>query len=88
MIHTSLLHQFILFSFQELGLLNINYIFNPYMDIEDEKLSLDATVHLINNFWTLLQHHKDSLEKVERLNEKNNTLENNNKALDVSVCLL
>ncbi|KAJ2946334.1 hypothetical protein O0L34_g12371 [Tuta absoluta] len=67
---------------EELGLLDINYIFNPYIDIEDSSLRPEALVKLVNAVWTLLHRHKSTAEKVERLQEQNHVLEHNNKQLN------
>ncbi|XP_049887553.1 uncharacterized protein LOC126381965 [Pectinophora gossypiella] len=66
---------------EELGLLNINYTFNPHLDVENETLCPEALVKLINSVWTLLHRHKNTDEKAERLVEQNHVLEHNNKQL-------
>ncbi|KAI5635354.1 hypothetical protein NE865_11930 [Phthorimaea operculella] len=66
----------------ELGLLDINYIFNPHIDIEEGFLRPEALVKLINAVWTLLHRHKSTAEKTERLQEQNHILEHNNKQLN------
>nr|XP_034840961.1 uncharacterized protein LOC117996925 [Maniola hyperantus] len=73
---------------EELGLFNIDYIFNPHTDIENETLCPEALVKLINSVWTLLQHHKNTTEKADRLVEQNHILEQNNKQLTDSVIRL
>lgn len=65
-------------------MLNIKYIFNPHIDVENERLSTEALVNLVNAIWTLLYHHKNTLEKTEKLTDDNHTLELNNKQLNVS----
>ncbi|CAH0722665.1 unnamed protein product, partial [Brenthis ino] len=70
---------------EELSLLNIEYIFNPHTDVENDNLHLEALVKLINSVWTLLYHHKNSKDKVENLEEQNYVLDNSNKELNVIV---
>ncbi|CAK1599928.1 unnamed protein product [Parnassius mnemosyne] len=67
---------------EELGLLNINYIFNPYLDVENNTLTTEALVKLINSIWILLQNFKCTSEKAERLVERNHILECNNSHLN------
>lgn len=73
---------------EEFGLFNINYIFNPYIDIENKSLQPIALVNLINSVWTLLHFHKNVTEKAERLVEQNHILEQNNKQLNAQVVRL
>lgn len=67
---------------EEFGLLNINYIFNPHIDVENGCLIPDALVTLINSVWTLLHHYKNISAKSESLSEQNHILEQNNKQLN------
>lgn len=64
--------------------MNINFIFNPHIDVEDGTLRPETLVRLINSVWTLLHYYKNSTEKVERLAEQNDILERNNRQLNVS----
>lgn len=64
--------------------MNINYIFNPHIDLENDSLQPDALVNLINAVWTLLQYYKNISAKSEGLLEQNHILEQNNKQLNVS----
>ncbi|KAG6452560.1 uncharacterized protein LOC115445103 isoform X2 [Manduca sexta] len=66
---------------EEFDLLNINYIFNPYLDIKDNTLEPVALVNLINSVWTLLHYYKNVNEKADRLVE----LEQNNKQLNAHI---
>ncbi|XP_072935910.1 uncharacterized protein [Epargyreus clarus] len=68
---------------EEFGLFNIDYTFNPHIDVENGTIRPDALVKLLNAAWTLLHHHKTSKEKAERLEEQCHILENNNKQLTV-----
>ncbi|CAF4882769.1 unnamed protein product [Pieris macdunnoughi] len=70
---------------EELGLLNISYVFNPHINIEGETLSSDALIKLINAVWTLLHHYKNISEKCEALQEQNYILEHSNKQLNGSM---
>lgn len=63
--------------------MNINFIFNPHIDVDDT-LRPETLVRLINSVWTLLHYYKNSTEKVERLVEQNEILERNNRQLNVS----
>lgn len=72
--------------FQELGLFNINYVFNPHIDIDNNELNPEALVKLINSTWTLLHYHKNTKEKADMLAEQNHVLEHQNKHLNVSMC--
>lgn len=74
-------------SLKEFGLLNINYTFNPYIDVENDTLTTEALVKLINSVWILLRHYKNVAEKTERLEERNHVLESNNSQLNVSIKL-
>ncbi|XP_026726128.1 uncharacterized protein LOC113492715 [Trichoplusia ni] len=67
---------------EEFGLLNINYIFNPHLDITEGTLDSKALVNLINSVWTLLHTYKNVSQKVENLEEQNHILEHNNKQLN------
>lgn len=67
---------------EELGLLNINYIFNPFIDVDHEKLNSKAMVNLINATWSLLHHQKNATEKIEHLMEENHVLAQKNKDLN------
>ncbi|XP_039765774.1 uncharacterized protein LOC120637816 [Pararge aegeria] len=73
---------------EELGLFNIDYVFNPHTDVENDTLCPEAIVKLINSVWTLVQHHKNTTEKADRLMEQNHILEHNNKQLSVSIMRL
>ncbi|KAG7304511.1 hypothetical protein JYU34_011460 [Plutella xylostella] len=73
---------------EEFDLFNINYTFNPYLDIEDGTLSPEALVKLVNSVWTLLQYHKNSTQKAERLSEENHILDHNNKQLNAAISRL
>lgn len=64
--------------------MNINYIFNPHIDVENDTLRPEALVNLINSVWTLLHYYKNISEKAEQLVEQNHILEQNNKQLNVS----
>lgn len=64
--------------------MNINYVFNPHIDVEDGTLRPETLVKLINSTWTLLHYYKNATEKVERLVEQNDMLERNNRQLNVS----
>lgn len=66
-------------------MLNIDYIFNPHTDVENDTLRPEALVTLINSVWTLLQHHKCTKEKADRLTEQNHILEQSNKNVSVSI---
>ncbi|KAL0895626.1 hypothetical protein ABMA27_011715 [Loxostege sticticalis] len=70
---------------EELGLFNINYIFNPHVDIENNVLAPEALVKLINSVWTLLYYHKSTKEKADILAEQNHVLEHQNKQLHGSL---
>ncbi|XP_023945825.2 uncharacterized protein LOC112051426 [Bicyclus anynana] len=70
---------------EELGLFNIDYLFNPHTDVENDTLCPEALVKLINSVWTLLQHHKNTTEKADGLIEQNHILEHNNKQLTSTV---
>ncbi|XP_046971333.1 uncharacterized protein LOC124538339 [Vanessa cardui] len=70
---------------EELSLLNIDYIFNPHTDVENDTLSPGALVKLINSVWTLLHHFKNVSEKVEGLEEQNHILENSNKHINYTI---
>ncbi|CAG9782937.1 unnamed protein product [Diatraea saccharalis] len=67
---------------EELGIFNINYLFNPYVDYNSSTLTPEALVKLINSTWTLLHYHKNLKEKVDMLSEQNHVLEHNNKHLN------
>ncbi|KOB74459.1 Afadin-and alpha-actinin-binding protein [Operophtera brumata] len=67
---------------EELGLLNINFVFNPHIDLEDNVLRPDALVKLINAVWTLFHYYKNVSEKSESLLEQNHILEQNNNQLN------
>ncbi|XP_013193156.1 uncharacterized protein LOC106136983 [Amyelois transitella] len=67
---------------EELGLLNVSYIFNPYLDVEHDTLQPESLVRLINAAWTLLHHYKNVAAKAESLAEQNHQLEHSNKQLN------
>ncbi|XP_047540650.1 uncharacterized protein LOC125073710 isoform X1 [Vanessa atalanta] len=70
---------------EEFSLLNIDYIFNPHIDVENDTLSPGALVKLINSVWTLLHHFKNVSDKVESLEEQNHILEKNNKHINYTI---
>ncbi|XP_050354246.1 uncharacterized protein LOC126776031 [Nymphalis io] len=70
---------------EEFNLLNIDYVFNPHTDVENDTLSPEALVKLINSVWTLLHHFKNVVDKVEGLEEQNHILENNNKHINDTI---
>lgn len=70
---------------QEFELLNLNYVFNPYIDVNFNTLQPESLVNLINAVWTLLHTHKNLQQKVNQLEEQNYILENNNKHLNAVV---
>ncbi|CAH2099801.1 unnamed protein product [Euphydryas editha] len=70
---------------EEFNLINIDYVFNPYVDIENNTLSPEALVKLVNSAWTLLHHFKNVSEKVENLEEQNHILESNNKQVNHTI---
>ncbi|XP_035429626.1 uncharacterized protein LOC118262410 isoform X1 [Spodoptera frugiperda] len=67
---------------EEFGLLNINYIFNPHLDVINNTIRCEAVVNLINAVWTLLQTYKNVSEKAANLEEQNHILDHNNKQLN------
>uniref|UniRef100_A0A2A4IZU5 Uncharacterized protein n=1 Tax=Heliothis virescens TaxID=7102 RepID=A0A2A4IZU5_HELVI len=73
---------------EEFGLLNISYIFNPYIDISEDTIESEALVKLVNSVWTLLQKHKNVTQKIDDLEERNHILEHNNKQLNGLVARL
>ncbi|XP_038209171.1 uncharacterized protein LOC119830284 [Zerene cesonia] len=70
---------------EELSVFNINYIFNPHIDIENDTLNTDALVKLVNSIWTLLHKYKSVKEKSDHLMEQNHILENSNRHLNDSI---
>ncbi|XP_028175081.1 uncharacterized protein LOC114363529 [Ostrinia furnacalis] len=70
---------------EELDLFNISYTFNPHVDIDDNVLTPEALVKLINSVWTLLYYHKSVKEKADALTEQNHVLEHQNKQLHGSL---
>ncbi|XP_045454854.1 uncharacterized protein LOC123664336 [Melitaea cinxia] len=70
---------------EELNFTNISYVFNPHVDIENNTLTPEALVKLINSIWILLQHFKNVSEKVENLEVQNHTLESINKQLNHTI---
>ncbi|XP_059049335.1 uncharacterized protein LOC131844456 [Achroia grisella] len=66
---------------EELGLYNLNYTFNPYIDVENGTLEPKALIKLINVIWMLLHFYKNAMEKNTQLKEQMHILENNNKQL-------
>ncbi|RVE51438.1 hypothetical protein evm_003839 [Chilo suppressalis] len=67
---------------EELGIYNINYLFNPYIDYDNSTLTPEALVKLINATWTLLHYHKNLKEKVDGLSEQNHILDQKNKQVN------
>ncbi|XP_075978625.1 uncharacterized protein LOC142978178 [Anticarsia gemmatalis] len=67
---------------EEFNLLNINYVFNPYLDVNSNTLRSEALVNLVNAVWTLLHTTKNLQQKAERLEEENHILVHNNKQLN------
>ncbi|XP_047036440.1 uncharacterized protein LOC124642169 [Helicoverpa zea] len=67
---------------EEFGLLNISYIFNPYIDFSENTIDSEALVKLVNSVWTLLQKHKNVAQKADDLEERNHILEHKNKQLN------
>ncbi|CAB3237362.1 unnamed protein product [Arctia plantaginis] len=67
---------------EEFGLLNINYIFNPYLDVDGNTLRSEAVVNLTNSVWTLLHTFKNLQHKTDALEERNHILEHSNKTLN------
>ncbi|KAJ8733970.1 hypothetical protein PYW07_014521 [Mythimna separata] len=67
---------------EEFGLLNINYIFNPHLDVTNNTLHSEALVNLINSVWSLLHNYKNVSQKAENLEEQNHILDHNNKQLN------
>ncbi|CAH2068757.1 unnamed protein product, partial [Iphiclides podalirius] len=67
---------------EEFGLQNIIYTFNPHLDVENDTLTPEALVKLINAIWILLHNYKSKTEKVDRLEERNHILESNNNQLN------
>ncbi|XP_053601144.1 uncharacterized protein LOC128669923 [Plodia interpunctella] len=70
---------------EELGLLNIDFIFNPYLDIENNTLQPESLMKLINSVWVLLHHYKNTAAKAESLAEQHHLLEHSNKQLNGNV---
>ncbi|XP_041974226.1 uncharacterized protein LOC121729695 [Aricia agestis] len=64
---------------EEMNLLNVNYIFNPYTDVKEDTLQPEALTNLINATWTLLQHHKNATEKLKSVKEQNHILDHSNR---------
>ncbi|KAL4715217.1 hypothetical protein ACJJTC_007799 [Scirpophaga incertulas] len=73
---------------EELGLLDVNYIFNPHIDIDGNHLSPEALVKLINSLWTLLHHYKDIKQNSEYLREENHLYVQRNKQLNAMLSKL